>query len=153
MRKIVLDSNIFVLYLVGQINKNQIDNYTRNSFWDTRDFDFFVDLLEAEESEIITSPNVLTEADNILNTISGEDKYRYLELVRNIYDKSVEIYMESRNVSKEMFFDALGLADSVVLKIAQKSDLLISGDSRLCDCAKSLGVKVFDFKEYKNKRL
>ncbi|GHT92609.1 hypothetical protein FACS1894140_4880 [Spirochaetia bacterium] len=82
---------------------------------------------------IITSPNILTEVDNILNRITGEDKYKYLVLVKTIYKQT--------------------LTDSAILMMAQESELLISGDSSLCDYAKSLNIKTFDFKEYINSRL
>jgi hypothetical protein len=37
--------------------------------------------------------------------------------------------------------------------MAKESELLISGDSSLCDHAKSLNIKTFDFKEYINSKL
>jgi hypothetical protein len=37
--------------------------------------------------------------------------------------------------------------------MAKDCELLISGDSSLCDYAKSLNIKTFDFKEYLNKKI
>ena len=160
MREIVLDSEIFTLYLAGQINENRIDGYTRNSLWEIEDYYILTDLLRQEnqdkESIIITTPNILTEADNFLNRISGEDKYKYLKLVKNIYQKSIEKYIESKSAlgdEIEYCFDKLGLSDFAVLKVAKESDLLISADSSLCDHAESIGIKIFDFKKYKSRQL
>jgi hypothetical protein len=102
---------------------------------------------------IITSPNILTEVDNILNRITGEDKYKYLILVRAIYKQTIEKYIKTEIISQNWFFDTLGITDSAILMMAKESELLISGDSSLCDYARSLDIKIFDFKEYINSRL
>jgi hypothetical protein len=107
----------------------------------------------SDYDRIITSPNILTEVDNILNRITGEDKYKYLLLVKTIYKQTIEKYIKTETVSRNWFFGALGITDSAILMMAKESALLISGDSSLCDYAKSLSIKTFDFKEYINSRL
>jgi len=74
-------------------------------------------------------------------------------LVKAIYKQTIEKYIKTETVAQNWFFDALGITDSSVLMMAKDCGLLISGDSGLCDYAKSLNIKTFDFKEYLNKRL
>jgi predicted nucleic acid-binding protein len=152
MRDVILDSNIFILFLAGQINENKIERYTRNSLYTREDYYFLLNIL-ADYDQIITSPNILTEVDNILNRITGEDKYKYLVLVKAIYKQTIEKYIRTETVAQNWFFDALGITDSSILMMAKDCGLLISGDSSLCDYAKSLNIKTFDFKEYLNKKL
>jgi hypothetical protein len=152
MRDVIIDTNIFILFLAGQINENRIENYTRNSLYTKEDYYFLLNIL-SNFDRIITSPNILTEVDNILNRITGEDKYRYLLLVKTIYKQTIEKYIKTETVSQNWFFGALGITDSAILMMAKESELLISGDSSLCDYAKSLNIKTFDFKEYIDSRL
>jgi len=152
MHDVVIDSNIFILFLVGQINENKIKNYTRNSIYSKEDYYFLINIL-SKYDRIITSPNILTEVDNILNRITGDDKYRYLAIVKNIYKQTIEKYLETESVSQNWFFDILGITDSAIIIMARECDLLISADSALCDYAKSLGIETFDFKEYINSKL
>ena len=152
MRDVIIDTNIFILFLAGQINKNKIKNYTRNSLYTKEDYHFLLNIL-SNYDRIITSPNILTEVDNILNRITGEDKYKYLVLVKTIYKQTVEKYIKTDIISQNWFFGSLGITDSAILMMAKESELLISGDSSLCDYAKSLNIKTFDFKEYINSRL
>jgi len=152
MREVILDSNIFILFLAGQINENKIEKYTRNSLYTKKDYYFLLNIL-ADYDKIITSPNIFTEVDNILNRITGEDKYKYLVLVKTIYKQTIEKYIKTETVAQNWFFDTLGITDSSILMMAKDCELLISGDSSLCDYAKSLNIKIFDFKEYLNKRL
>ena len=152
MRDVIIDTNIFILFLAGFINENRIKNYTRNSLYTKEDYYFLLNIL-SNYDRIITSPNILTEVDNILNRITGEDKYKYLVLVKTIYKQTLEKYIKTHIESQNWFFDSLGITDSAILMMAKESELLISGDSSLCDYAKSLNIKTFDFKEYINSRL
>jgi predicted nucleic acid-binding protein len=152
MRDVIIDSNIFILFLAGQINENKIEKYTRNSLYTKEDYYLLLNIL-TEYDKIITSPNILTEVDNILNRITGEDKYKYLVLVKSIYKQTIEKYIKTETVAQNWFFDSLGITDSSLLMMAKDCELLISGDSSLCDYAKSLNIKTFDFKEYINSKL
>jgi hypothetical protein len=152
MHDVIIDTNIFILFLAGQINENKIRNYTRNSLYTKEDYYFLLNIL-SNYDRIITSPNILTEVDNILNRITGEDKYKYLILVKTIYKQTIEKYIKTETISQNWYFDALGITDSAILMMAKESELLISGDSSLCDYAKSLNIKTFDFKEYINSKL
>jgi hypothetical protein len=78
MRDVIIDTNIFILFLTGQINENRIRNYTRNSLYAKEDYYLLLNIL-SNYDRIITSPNILTEVDSILNRITGEDKYKYLK--------------------------------------------------------------------------
>ena len=152
MHDVIIDSNIFILFLVGQINENKIKDYARNSIYSKEDYYFLLNIL-SKYDRIITSPNILTEVDNILNRITGDDKYRYLAIVKDIYKQTIEKYLETERVSQNWFFDILGVTDSAIIIMAKECDLLVSGDSTLCDYAKSLDIKTFDFKEYINSKL
>jgi hypothetical protein len=152
MRDVIIDTNIFILFLAGQINENRIRNYTRNSLYTKEDYYLLINILSTYD-RIITSPNIMTEVDNILNRITGEDKYKYLILVKTIYKQTIEKYIQTETVSQNWYFDELGITDSAILMMAKECELLISGDSSLCDHAKSLNIKTFDFKEYINSRL
>jgi predicted nucleic acid-binding protein len=152
MRDVIIDTNVFILFLAGQINENKIKNYTRNSLYTKEDYYLLLNIL-SNYDRIITSPNILTEVDNILNRITGEDKYKYLILIKTIYNQTIEKYIKTKEISQNWFFDTLGITDSAILMMAKESELLISGDSSLCDYAKSLNIKTFDFKEYINSRL
>jgi len=152
MRDVIIDTNIFILFLAGQINENRIKNYTRNSLYTKEDYYFLLNVL-ADYDRIITSPNILTEVDNILNRIGGEDKYKYLVLVKTMYKQTIEKYIKTEKITQNWYFDSLGITDSSILMMAKDCELLISGDSSLCDHAKSLNIKTFDFKEYINSKL
>ena len=77
MRDVIIDTNIFILFLAGQINENKINMYARDSIYTREDYYFLLAVL-ANYDRIITSPNILTEVDNILNRITGFDFKEYI---------------------------------------------------------------------------
>ena len=58
----------------------------------------------------------------------------------------VEVYLASKTATFGDSFLDLGLTDTVFLQLATRDDLLITGDSRLADSARSLDIKVIDLK-------
>lgn len=142
-----------MFYIIGLINPGKIKYHKRTSIYTKEHFDFLSGIVNNFNS-ILTCPNIITEIDNLLNdSLFGNDKYNYLYFMQEILDKSIEKYFESKFIfKKDIYIQYIGLTDSIILQMAAKSDLLISGDSRLCDHAKSLDIKVFDFKEYVNRK-
>jgi hypothetical protein len=152
MRDVLLDTNVFILYLAGQINPNRIPQYCRNELFTKAAYTALQEMVRPFE-RLVNSPNILTEVDNILNRIHGTDKTRYLSLVKHSYSQSVEKYLHSESVARRWYFDGLGLTDSAILMMAADCDLLISADSTLCDYARSLKLPVYDFGAYLNSML
>ena len=153
MREVILDTNVFTLFLIGKINPTRIPSHRRTSAYTTEHYNFLINLLSNYDS-ILFCPNIATEVDNLLNdNLFGEDKYEYLLLTREIFSKSIEKYFETRNIVNDWHYDSVGITDTAILNMAKNCDLLISGDSQLCDYAKAEGIEVFDFKEYVNSLL
>jgi predicted nucleic acid-binding protein len=150
MREVILDTNIFILFLIGKINPLKISNHRRTSTYTTKHYEFLLELLDKFDS-ILFCPNIATEVDNLLNeNLVGEDRHKYLIFTKDIFSKSVEKYLETKNVVHDWHYDSIGITDTAIIKMAKNCDLLISGDSKLCDFAKAEGINVFDFKEYIN---
>lgn len=149
MRDVTIDTNILVLYIIGLIDPEQISKHKRTSIYNEADFVLVQHMLQ--NSNIITAPNIFTEVDNLLNdSLKKNYQHKYLQLIKSVVNTSIEKYIESKKATQNKYFDYLGLTDSIILMLAKISELLISGDSKLCDHAKALKIRVFDFKEYKN---
>ncbi|MES0491642.1 MAG: hypothetical protein ABUK01_16720 [Leptospirales bacterium] len=149
MSEVILDTNVFTLLIVGQIKPEKIGSHKRTSIYNNEHYNYLLDILTNYDS-ILINPNIVTEVDNLLNNFSGDDRYLYLSLTKNIFKVSKEKYIKTSEIVDTWQYEALGITDSALLIMAKECDLLISGDSELCDYAKSSGINVFDFKEYVN---
>ena len=150
-KKIILDTNIFLLYLMGQIAPHKIEKHQRTSIYDISDYKFLIktmnDFGSGVEPKLVICPNIATEVDNLLNnTLYGKDKQAYITLSKKIYEQSIELYIKTIEAIRHYAFYDLGITDSIVLLMAKECDLLISGDSKLCDYARSLELPLIDFK-------
>ena len=89
MREVILDTNIFTLFLIGKINPLRIQNHRRTSTYTIKHYEFLLKLLNKFDS-ILFCPNIATEVDNLLNdNLFGEEKYEYILLTKEIFSKSV----------------------------------------------------------------
>ena len=156
-KKIILDTNIFLLYLMGQIAPHKIEKHQRTSIYDISDYKFLIktmnDFGSGVEPKLVICPNITTEVDNLLNNkFHGADKNKYVDVSRKIYEQSIEVYTKTIEAVRYDTYYKLGITDSIILLMAKNCDLLISGDSQLCDYARSIDIPLLDFKEYVNRK-
>lgn len=149
MDNVILDSNVFILFLVGQIDPDKISSHKKTSIYTKDHYEYLLDLITPFDN-ILICPNITTEIDNHLNTFRGDHKRKYLYLTRKIFKKSIEQYTRTVSAVNTMHYDEIGITDSVILLMAKHCDLLVSGDSKLCDHANAEGINLFDFKNYVN---
>ena len=45
MLDVIIDTNIFILFMAGQINENRIKNYTRSSFYSIEDYHLLLSVI------------------------------------------------------------------------------------------------------------
>ena len=89
-KKIILDTNVFLLYLIGMIAPHKIKTHKRTSIYDVEDYEFLITTMNnfGSDLELIICPNITTEVDNLLNnTFQGYYKEKYVNLSKEIYKK------------------------------------------------------------------
>lgn len=149
---IFVDSNAFVVLIIGLMDVNILSSHKRTSIYEAEDFDNLMSYIESLDS-IITTPHVLAEVDNLLNDFSGHQKHPYIKAITNLIKTSTERHVSSLDVVSNHHFYELGLSDAIILYLKDEYHLLITADSKLSDHAKSLGIMVLDLVEYRNSRL
>lgn len=146
-RFVVLDTNVFIIYLLGLIDPKLISNNKRTSLYIPDDFYTIQEIIG--NRSILTCPNVLTEIDNLLD-LKGNYKYQYINAFKKIVKNNIEKCLNSAKSINDPLFYSLGLTDLNVINLAIESDLLISADSELCQYALSKDIKVLDMVKYVN---
>ena len=70
-KKIILDTNVFILYLIGMIAPHKIKTHKRTSIYTVEDYEFLIATMNnfGSDLELIICPNITTEVDNFLNNI------------------------------------------------------------------------------------
>jgi rRNA-processing protein FCF1 len=149
---IFVDANALILLIVGLMDKSLISTHKRTSIYASIDFENLVFLI-GDLEKVVTTPNVLTEVDNLLNNFQKGHRWAYYQVLRELISKSTEKFLESKKIIEVNPFFELGLTDTGILEISKNCDFLITGDSKLADYANALGIKVVDLVKIRNERL
>jgi rRNA-processing protein FCF1 len=149
---IFVDTNALILLIVGLIDKTLISSHKRTSIYEPIDFEN-LKVLIGDLEKVVTTPNVLTEVDNLLNNFQKGHRWMYYQVIREIIGKSSEKFIESKKIIELNPFFEVGLADTGVLELSKNCDFLITGDSKLADYANAFGIKVVDLVKIRNERL
>lgn len=149
---IFVDTNALILLVVGLIDRSLIKSHKRTSIYESIDFENLASLI-GDFEKIVTTPNVLTEVDNLLNNFQKGHRWAYYQVLRELISKSSEKFIESKMIINLHPFFELGLADTGVLELSKNCDFLITGDSKLADYANAFGIKVVDLVKIRNERL
>ena len=128
MRKAVaIDANLLVLFIVGMTSRQYIAKHKRCAIFEPGDFELLIAVL-LEATEVILTPNTLTEASNLLRQISEPARTEVSLVFRAYVQKAAERYVESRQATKRTEFIRLGLADAALLEIQNDDIVLLTTD-------------------------
>jgi hypothetical protein len=134
---VVLDTNLLVLLAIGTYNRSRIATFKRTRSYTDDDFELLLILLAAFERRV-TTPNILTEADNLARQMPAVEHPALAATMRAIVEQFFEQYCASSEVVRSDQFARLGLADCVTASLAQDV-LVLTDDFRLSSLLASMG--------------
>lgn len=146
---ILIDSNALILLILGLINQDLIAKHKTTSIYTKKDFEDLLIVIK-DLNNLVVLPNIWTEVDNLLNRLSGNYKWPYIEKLKALVSQASEQYLESELGINSDYFISVGLTDSLILELGKKCDLLITADSSLSDIAIANGMKVYDVVRKRN---
>lgn len=151
---ILIDTNAFILLILGMIDKSLISSHKTTSIYTEQDF---IDLLKiirkAGWRKILVLPNVWTEVDNLLNRLAGSYKWPYIKLVRKLLEQTNERYLTSESGAHGIYFANVGLTDSLLVELGKECELFVTADSSLSNIATANGINVYDIVQRRNEDL
>jgi hypothetical protein len=115
---LLIDSNLLLLYILGNTNKQRIPTFKRTQTYTVQDFEL-LQLLVERFSRVVTTPNVLTEISN-LATLYGAELKQFRSVLRNATEVIDEFYIESRRAVSDRHFERLGITDAAISMLGQQ---------------------------------
>ena len=142
---ILIDANLLVLLVVGLTDKRLIERHKNVSSYDADGFDLLVEKLK-EFSEVLLTPNTLTEAYNLLRQIGEPERERLTLTLGEFIKGRPERYIPSEEASNEATFVRLGLTDAALMNVGRVSrPVLLSADRDLYLAASQEGFEALNF--------
>lgn len=143
-KSVVLDTHLLVLLVVGHVDRSLIERHKNLSAYDVDGFDLLVEVLHGY-SQIVLTPNTLTEASNLLRQVREPDRFRITMALGELVRQGNERYVISKDASLETIFGRLGLTDAALMIVARDQTVLLSADNDLYLAASRAGFDVVNF--------
>jgi rRNA-processing protein FCF1 len=152
--KVVVDTNLLLLLLIGRINKNLIENFKRTDEFTKNDFDLLFEILKHFDNIIVT-PNILTEVDNFTKNLKNpENKRLAIYYISKWLNEGFiqEELIKSKILCNESCFFYFGIADTSITKISEEKIGVITKDGKLYYELITNGIQAINFKKYMDKK-
>lgn len=128
---ILIDTNILLLYFVGAVNPERIARFKRTNRFSAEDYALLCNILLAFQERIVTTPNILTEVNSLVNQLGEPERSQCLAILARRLAQFSECYIPSQSVSAGDGFARFGLTDCSMLEAARGQYLILTDDLRL----------------------
>jgi hypothetical protein len=136
VKRLLLDANLLVLLVVGLHDPALVPAHRRTRTFSVEDYDALTRVL-ANYDQIVVTPNILTEASNLLG--HGDDKLsiRLSSILSSLIDQADERYVTSAHACTVGEYPRLGLTDAGILESVSGDLPLLTADLGLYVAAAS----------------
>ena len=145
MRRIALDSNLLLLFVVGTASKDFIRKHKRLNAYSEADYDLLLQIVSGADV-VLAIPNSLSEVSNLATQGVGVPLRSHIQAVFAAAVKRVdETYQPSRVVVEVPEFRRLGLTDCAWLLAIDPETELVTADLDLYLAALRRRLPVHNF--------
>jgi hypothetical protein len=124
---IIIDTNLLLLLIVGQYDKNFIPQHRRLEKYEIIDFEWLINFIKHFKKIIIT-PHILTELSNLSFTMSEPKLSDYIKRFVFILKSFTEENLSLSNILSLDLLPELGVTDSAFIDIAKNKNYLVITD-------------------------
>ena len=142
---LLIDTNLLVLLIVGTINPTQISSHKRTTSYSADDYSLLLAFANRFKL-LVTTPNILTEASNLLEGYSYRGNYALVTLER-FTQGTKEIICESLSTMHgyPKSYLKYGLSDAVIHRVASEKYLILTDDLNFCAYLQGNGLLSINF--------
>jgi rRNA-processing protein FCF1 len=142
---LLVDTNLLVLFIVGRVNRNRIDNFKRTSKYSKEDFDLLLRVISGLGKPLYTVAHVLAEVSN-LTVLQGPERLRARQILKETVAVLQEPEIASVRATGAKEYPALGLVDAAIAIVARENDCaVLTDDLDLYVALINQGIPAFNF--------
>ena len=143
--RVLIDTNLLVLLVVGRTGQHLISKHRRLQAFTIDDYGRLDEILSAIDQVVVT-PNTLTETSNLLAQHGEPERSRFFDVFRYLSGVSQGIRIAGVQAAQNPQFVRLGLTDAAVLEVVSAETPLLTADLPLFLAAASKDHKAaFNF--------
>lgn len=143
---VLLDTNLFVLLIIGLVDREKIPSHKRTNNYTPDDFDLLVYVLDRFQ-KIVVTPHILAETSNLMDTFTRQMKALPFRCLKSIIERItfLEVHLPAIQVCQLSGFERFGLSDAALVEVAREEYLILTDDLGLMNFALSQSVDVVNF--------
>src|SRR5436305_13062515 len=143
-KKLLIDTNILLLYIVGSLSPDQIARHKRTDNFTVEDYRL-LDRVLRQFGGIVVTPNILTEVSNHLGQTDEKTKTKLWALLGALVPVFDERHIQSREAVGVAEFSRLGLTDASILACPPQDLTILTDDLHLYLALQRRGAGVINF--------
>lgn len=128
--RLILDTNLFVLLVVGATDQSLIGKHKRTRGYSPLDLELLREFIE-DFQFVITTPNILSETSNLLRQCDEKHAVLLLSTLGWFIGKTSEQYVPTIKVVGMDCMPRLGITDSTILQLLDDTTTLLTVDFML----------------------
>lgn len=142
---LLIDTNLLILLVVGALNPDQISRYKRTNTYTAEDYQLLLSFVDRFRL-VVTTPNILTEASNLLEGYTYRNQSA-LSLLERVAQFMQEVYHESLPTmqSYAKSYRKFGLSDATIHRVAEENYLVLTDDLNFCAYLQNQGLLAINF--------
>lgn len=145
LRPVLLDTNLFLLFVVGTADRDLITKHNRLQAYPPDAFDLLILMLE-KAGEIVVTPNTAAETSNLLRQgVKGPLRSALSTHFGLLLGRMREDYVQSSLAVAHPTFLRLGLSDAVISHLADGDMVIVTADFDLYNEAVRSGRHAVNF--------
>ena len=141
---VLVDANLLLVYVVGLSDASWIQSFERTRGYTKDDFRLLAAFLRRFD-RVITTPNILTEVNNLANKLSSDRLDLFMRVLKNRIGLLDEQFIKSSLASDHEYFSKCGITDAGILVAAADDVLVLTDDFRLFGVMGHLGIPCLNF--------
>jgi rRNA-processing protein FCF1 len=148
-RGLLIDSNLLILYIVGEFDPARISTFVRTKKFTVEDY-YWIRAIMGCFSKKVTTPNILTEISNLSGKFDAGLRAEFFHKLRTHFQVLDETHLPSREAAASRIFARLGLTDTVISEVAKQKYLVLTDDFPLANYLVSIKADVINFNHYRS---
>ena len=115
-KRLLVDTNLLVLLVVGTVNPNRIQSFKRTSQYNKSDFHLLTQVI-ARFDTLYTVAHVMAEVSN-LTDLAGRERLEARQVLKKLLEITSEPAVESLRAAEAKAYHRLGLVDAAISLVA-----------------------------------
>lgn len=143
---LLLDTNLFVVLIIGLIDKGEIGRNKRTQAYSQEDFELLFEFINYFTNIVIT-PQILAETSNLIDVFTREKKSAPFLVLKQLLEDGQfkEESIPSIKIVKTHGFERFGLTDSGLVELAAGKYLILTDDLKVANYAYEQLADIINF--------